>query len=201
MPDLQKAINEIEDEVGIPKGFFKDLLDEDDWSFIIKIHALVEALISFQIVKSLHKEELSSVISFLELSNNRTGKLAFVKNLDILPKKFRRFIKNLSEIRNAFTHNVSNIGVTIDEYFKTLSKQKRKEYVEGVCLGRKENIELPGVSISYTKFVRENLKIGIWYGCMGLIYEIYIFKFEAETKQAYYELAETLISEKKARDS
>ena len=40
---MDEGIVEFEKKLGVPSGFVKKLLDEDDWSFIIKLHALFEA--------------------------------------------------------------------------------------------------------------------------------------------------------------
>jgi len=201
MSDLfDEAIHEIEKEIKVPEGFFKGLLNEDDWSFIIKIHALIEAVISFLLVKSLSKPKLKNVISFLELSNTRTGKLAFIKDLNLLKKKHRRFIKCLSEIRNSLTHNVSNVGINLDGFFNELNKQKRDEYINGICLENKDDIEIAGKKITYVNFVRENLKIGIWYACIDLFTEVYILKIEADVKEEYYNFAEGIANSIKKKN-
>ena len=38
------AIHELERHVGVREGLFQRLLEEDDWSFVIKLHALLEAV-------------------------------------------------------------------------------------------------------------------------------------------------------------
>jgi len=40
---LMKYIPKLEEDLSIQNGFFNNLLKEDDWSFIIKIHALFES--------------------------------------------------------------------------------------------------------------------------------------------------------------
>lgn len=36
-------LNALEDEFGIPRGYIDSLHNEDDWSLIIKAHALLES--------------------------------------------------------------------------------------------------------------------------------------------------------------
>jgi len=60
--------------------------DKLDWSFVIKLHALLETAVSQLLVHALGGEELVDVFSALEMSNIKTGKLAFVKTLGLLPK-------------------------------------------------------------------------------------------------------------------
>ena len=45
LPDFKvdQGILELEAKVGVKENFFRGLLEEDDWSFVIKLHALFEA--------------------------------------------------------------------------------------------------------------------------------------------------------------
>ena len=51
--DIYNSTREIEKSLGLPKNFIRELLNEDDWSFIIKIHVLLEASISFLLLKKI----------------------------------------------------------------------------------------------------------------------------------------------------
>lgn len=48
-----EAVEELVKELGLPEGFYAELLGEDDWSFIIKLHALMEAAVTGLIVAAL----------------------------------------------------------------------------------------------------------------------------------------------------
>ena len=75
-------IQNIERGLELPDGFLIRLLNErDDWSFIIKTHALVESAVNHALIAKLRKREVSKVIARLDLSNESTGKLALVKSL------------------------------------------------------------------------------------------------------------------------
>jgi hypothetical protein len=66
-------LTDLESELGIASAFFNSLLDEDDWSFVIKLHSLIEAAATHLLVVTLDKPELESIISRLELSGQTTG--------------------------------------------------------------------------------------------------------------------------------
>jgi hypothetical protein len=57
-------ISDLENEIGVPVGFFGRLLKEDSWSFVIKLHAFFEGLLSNLLAQSLHREELRDVFSY-----------------------------------------------------------------------------------------------------------------------------------------
>jgi hypothetical protein len=126
----ERPIAEIENQLGLPAGFLRGLYDhEDDWSFVIKSHAFLEAALTHLLAEHLGKEDLLSVFAYLETSNVHTGKLAFVKAFDLLDKGARRFIHTLSELRNDLVHEVSNVGFNFATYVAQLSDKERKEFI------------------------------------------------------------------------
>ncbi len=126
----ENPIAEIEKQLGLPPRFLRGLYDhEDDWSFVIKSHAFLEAALTHLLADHLGKEDLLPVFAYLETSNIRTGKLAFVKAFDLLDKGARRFIHTLSELRNDLVHEVSNVNFNFETYLEQLSERQRKEFV------------------------------------------------------------------------
>lgn len=61
-------LEELESRVGVSPGFFRCLLDEDDWSFVIKLHALFEAACTHLLLYHFKEPNLARVFSRLELS-------------------------------------------------------------------------------------------------------------------------------------
>jgi hypothetical protein len=52
------------------------LQSEDDWSFVIKLHAVFEALATHLLSYYFQEEPLHQLLARLELSNKTTGKVA-----------------------------------------------------------------------------------------------------------------------------
>jgi hypothetical protein len=131
IPETQeRPIADIENQLGLPTGFLLHLYThEDDWSFVIKSHAFLEAALTHLLADHLGKEDLLPVFAYLETSNVRTGKLAFVKAFDLLDKGARRFIHTLSELRNDLVHEVSNVNFNFADYVANLSDKERKEFI------------------------------------------------------------------------
>jgi hypothetical protein len=77
--DLKKDLRELERSLGLPEGFIERLEEEDDWSFVIKAHALVEAAMTQLLVHELHKPQLGDIIARLDMTAP-FGKLAFGEN-------------------------------------------------------------------------------------------------------------------------
>ncbi|GEM_PF-1269918 len=134
-PDLPAVIRALEQELTLPPGFITTLYQEDDWSFVIKSHALVEALLTFLLSAHVANHDVGSIFAFLDTSNPRTGKLAFAKAFGLLSPDARRFIRDLSELRNKLVHNVSNVRFTFAEQVAQLNKQTRREWVQAFGYG------------------------------------------------------------------
>ena len=99
-PKRIHVVREFEPELGVPAGFFERLYNEDDWSFVIKLHALIEAAATKVLVECLNKPELRDYVARAPLSGAENGKLPMMKALGIGDSQFRGFIRKLSELRN-----------------------------------------------------------------------------------------------------
>jgi hypothetical protein len=134
--EFEKAIREIETRIGVVDGFFDALFKEDDWSFIIKAHALLEAACSEILAERVGTETLS-IFSRLELGAKPTGKISFLKAFDLLRDEERRFVSALSELRNQLVHNVKNTSFCLPKYVASLDPNQKKIFIDGfgfVCL-------------------------------------------------------------------
>src|SRR3989338_4244438 len=168
--NLLEQVDIFEKELKLPKGFFKKLLKEDDWSFIIKIHSLVEAAVTYLLVKEI-KKPLENSLYRLELSSTRTGKIAFLKDLGLL-EEYRSFIKRLSEIRNNFVHDISNINISLNKFLDN-NNEIKKPLVKDITSFLKDNIEIGDKKIPAKRFAEEHPKSGIWVVVLLMLKEIY----------------------------
>ena len=78
--------------------------NENDWTCIVTMHAMIETGLSGALAKQFQSSELSPVIARLAMSNTTTGKIAFAKALKILEPETIRFVRKLSELRNLCVH-------------------------------------------------------------------------------------------------
>lgn len=76
----------LEEAFGLPKGFIDSLINEDDWSLIIKSHALLESACADMLCHYFGKYELGDIFAHLDLSNKKSGKTAFISALKLLRK-------------------------------------------------------------------------------------------------------------------
>lgn len=176
-----KAVEETLRSLGVARSFFDDLLTKgDDWTFVIKIHALVEAALTHLLIAELERPELTEVIAKLETSNNRTGKVAFIKSLKLLDDNHQRFVRALSELRNGLVHDVRNTSFSFSTQVSSLGdgqardiRRKAEKCVEYASNYFKESFDLGGQRATREQFARENPRLVIYLATFFTLGNIY----------------------------
>jgi hypothetical protein len=181
----QEWVAELQGKFGLPADFFKRLLQEDDWSFVIKLHALLEAVCSDLLVHRLNEPGLINIIGRLELSNKTFGKMAFIKELELLSYEGRRFVASLSEWRNNFVHNVRNCSASLVEIVSKMDSKGLTKFAEdfspqGMRSQRLDKMKLPGwqdvppapTTDELRKRATRDPKQYIWLGGYDLLVEV-----------------------------
>ncbi len=200
-PDLPSVMHALETELTLPEGFIAALYREDDWSFVIKSHALVEALLTYLLTQYTGNANVGSIFAFLDTSNPRTGKLAFAKAFGILDESARRFVRGLSELRNQLVHNVTNVSFTFASHTTQLNKQARREWIQEfgyglfavgeTRLGKLDNAARQHLG----EIVVSEPKLSIMAGVAWLALEIFSRRQNADMRRAIDRLADILDSE------
>lgn len=118
----------LESLLGLPHDFVLHLLQEDDWSFVIKGHAVVEAAITHLLVGRLD----STMAPFAERLplGGRQGKLELVTAFKLLPDDCVRFIRRLAELRNTLIHGKSAFRFELTTYVQGLPPGERATLVK-----------------------------------------------------------------------
>ena len=89
--ELIAAVAELEQGIGLQNGFFIRLVAEDDWSFVIKIHALYEAAVTKLITEKVGEKVgpndllIASIVKFHDgiLVTNNVKEFKRIKGLKI----------------------------------------------------------------------------------------------------------------------
>jgi len=199
--EIYQRINELEKELNLPEGFYNKLSEDDDWSFIIKLHSLIEAAVTHTLVIALGDNRLEGIIAALQLGHKKTGKLAFVVALDLLHELSVKLIIKLSELRNGLVHKISNVQFSLEEYVGNLNASQLNEFVEIFGFGFPNSfIDSYGKSIgkkmSRQDFFKAEPKINIWVTAMHCLDTLYLQKenalARAELQKTKLEIAEAV---------
>src|SRR5262249_5513571 len=105
--------------------FIDELADGDDWSFVIKGHALLEAGVSHLLAHHFGHEGLLDIFGYLDMGAAKFGKIAFLSALDLLGSEDRGFIRGFGAVRSHVVHRVANGDLTLKHSRAGLSRDKQ----------------------------------------------------------------------------
>lgn len=173
-----KAVVSTLKSIGVANSFFDGLLkSSDDWTFVIKVHALLETALTHLLVSELERQELSEIFANIEMSNARTGKVAFAKELGLLDEVGRRFIRKFSELRNDLVHDVHNTSFSFESILGSTRsndlQRTARSCIDAASEFFKEKLEFSGRRVSRTQFTREKPRLAIWFAVYFVLAEIY----------------------------
>jgi hypothetical protein len=172
MESFIQYVSEFERRIGMRPGFFNALIREDDWSFVIKLHAFLEACLTHAICSRLGRPELENVIARLDTSNNQSGKLAFAKKLGLLNKPQRRYVAALSQLRNDLVHDARAVDFRFDAYMSKLTEEQRYQFCVALSLDEMFVPDSEPDELRIISFVNEAPKFGIAYAGSIVIAEL-----------------------------
>ncbi len=144
---------------------------DNDWTYIVKLHAMIETALNDVLTKHFQAPDLGRVIAKLDTSNPGTGKVAFAKALKILAPQTAVFIQKLSELRNLCVHDIRNFKFDLDKYLTSLSKEKRSELMKPILkMVRPE--------------MRDKLPLqgALYIGTMSVMIELFLHHYKIETR-------------------
>jgi hypothetical protein len=159
------------------------LFKEDDWSLVIKTHAMLEAIVTDLIIARTNEAQLKSVVERLPLHDNQIGKLAIVKQYGLLTKGQLRFIRCASELRNELVHRLENIDFCFEQYVASMDGNQRKAWSESLTWHSLET----EASEAWSKAALENTKVAFWFSVYMLVT---IVVLDSETLKMREELDE-----------
>ena len=149
------------------------------------MHALIEAAVTHLLILRFNEPKLDSIFSFLQLNNPRTGKLAFAKAAGLIDTDTERYIQRLSQLRNAFVHDVVNVNNNIKEFLDACDMNQKTEYRKGFLFGYQDGQKIQlkvdknlynsiaiiqSVSVAIYRFVP---KLSIWFGAIIVLSSFY----------------------------
>lgn len=169
-----EEISKFEQKLGLPRGFYKNLLQEDDWSFVIKLNALFEGATTHVLTTRLHAPKLAGAFAHLDQLNNKVGKVALLRELDAITADQAALLRTLGELRNDLAHNIANVGFSFSSYISSLDENQLAKIVKVFGHGVNEVIEIESLKISRKQFVQESPKLALWLTSAEVIACLYL---------------------------
>lgn len=182
--DFVGQIDNVVEELGLPFELFTNLKNEDDWSFVIKVHTVVEAALSSLLIYALKDERVSLAVNSLPLANRRYGKLAFAKQLDLLSDNAQAFVAKLALLRNSLAHRVGNVTFTFTTSTGPI-KETAAACVEAAIAYTRAD---PAKHQKFFVWARANPKSLIWMVTGVLLSQIYPHKKSFDDEKFFHAL-------------
>jgi len=145
--------------------FITDLITNDDWTFVIKAHALIESVMNELVEVYLEKPEIKEVIGKLPLHGGSGSKISIAKKLHSISSEESRFVSNFSELRNILVHRFEYIDFTFDSYVQNLNK----EQLEKLNTALRINANQPDIYIIERTCNNLQIKLSYWNAIFNLL--------------------------------
>lgn len=152
-------VSEMESRLQLPVGFYDKLLEEDDWSFVIKLSSLFEGACTHVLSAHANCPALNDAISRMTMRGSKIGTLV---KLNSLTRDQAKVLEAIAVLRNSLVHSISNVTFSFDDHFALMSTKQAKEQVILFGHGLKELMPVGGRFVPRAEFVRMNPKLSIW---------------------------------------
>lgn len=166
---ISQEILAFERKLGLKRGFYDDLLENDDWSFVIKLNAVFEAACTQALTQRLLSPELLDDLAHLDFSDKRRGKVRFLRSLDAISETHAKILYALAELRNKLVHNIAQVNFSLTRYFNELDKNQLKSQCELWGSGVADTLLSNGKLVPRNEFVRSEPKLAIWMTCFEIL--------------------------------
>lgn len=123
---------EIEKALGLSEGQLARLDSADDWTFVLQIAALAEIAVTHLIEAELKHPGLEEYLERLSLGG-QFGKRALAESLGVISVREAKAIDALQRVRAAYAHNLSAMGLKLDDYLMSLPEGQRRSVIESIA--------------------------------------------------------------------
>jgi hypothetical protein len=160
---LDQSITDLAALIKIRRGFLMDLLvvETNDWSFVIKAHALLESVVCQLLAAHLQRPELEVVLAQKVQMEDR---IEMLKALGLAESPDRTMMRLLGKIRNHLVHNVQQTDFTFAEYLK--NRDNRRNFIEAFSRNWPDPVS---PATSRDEFVVANPRLVVWMSLMEVI--------------------------------
>lgn len=142
--EMLEAVKRVEKSLGLKRPFLFALSREDDWTLVIKLHALIEAAIEEVLVarcfasaadnEGRDDAAIAGLVGRMPF-NGRVSKLSLVKAFRLLDEDHYDFVVTLAEVRNRYAHRPSNFAKSIMDLLGSSAEGKAR--LQKLILGEK----------------------------------------------------------------
>jgi hypothetical protein len=198
MNEVDETIARLEMKLGLINGFFVDLAKEDDWSFVVKCHALMESTCSYLLTSYFDNPSYADIFSRLEMSDKKTGKLAFLRASGIIVPEEAGFIMALSELRNSLVHNIHRAPFKFQDHVSSLDKNQQLSFAKSFGYAYLDSDDNDKLILKNSQLILLDPKSAILHGLKVILaimlLQIETHRFELEVAEQQKRIYEQVIA-------
>lgn len=127
-PILKAVGDQTSNNLARAQAYITRTQKDDDWSFVIKMQALVEAALTDAVISRIGDGTLKKLVERLPIADAQIGKLAFAKEMGLLEKDQLAFVRRMAELRNRLAHRIEDIDFTFQEHLATFKAEQLKTW-------------------------------------------------------------------------
>lgn len=118
------SFNKQYEQINLEPSYLIHLWEEDDWTFIIKLHSIAEYLTTRVLVERAFSRSFDQVSKM-----SMRSRLEQLKSEKLIPKDWYDYFRFLSQVRNRFVHDASLFNSTLTEFYESLKITQKREVV------------------------------------------------------------------------
>lgn len=179
-------IADLEHALDVRRGFFNDLLNADDWTFVVKGHAFLESACALMLAAALGQPRLRDIFAALEMSDARCGKIAFIKALRLFNERERRFVRTLSELRNQVVHNVGHAHFSLRDHLASAPSERRMNIVDALAIV-KLRMTVGSKHFNSVEATLREPKLVAWHSLLHCTTRIYLETIAGENRRGEFD--------------
>lgn len=160
-------------EIGVPESFLTRLATDDDWTTVIKLHSMLEAGLNRLLTMRLGYAGLSDFASKLDTGDRQRGKLALAKVFGLLSDDPRKFIRELSDLRNDLVHDVRKFEFSFPKWVEDMVPKRQKNLGDYSVSILSEEIEVEGQRKKTRDAILTDPKYVVSVACFGIMSILY----------------------------
>lgn len=194
--DAGAAAEQLAEELGLPRYFARKLWDEDDWSFVVKAHALIEGAVKHGLTSHFRDQKIDHFIG-KRLSHSSRVELA--KECAAIDNQFIAGLHSLACLRNHIVHDPSMVSFCFADYLKSPQNARRlRDVVEIDIEYVRKTVALGGQQIVLRDLLMENPKLAILRFVVQLFAEVHLSTRRASLRSRMMKFASFLLEGKGA---
>lgn len=165
-PKLLDGIRGMAKACGLRENFLVDLLfnETNDWSFVVKAHALLESVVCQLLAAHLRQPALEDAFA---QKVEMEARITMLKALDLTTEVERKMMRALGNLRNTLVHNAQQTDFTFAEHLK--DKQRRQHFVDTYATSWPDPIPNTNPPVSRASYILENPRTAVWMSVIEII--------------------------------